>query len=156
MRNLGPEKSRAALARDAALARIGRTRRWVIAGAAALTAGFAGLVAAIAPGRSLASKSSARTEATSAPPSTRSGSPSIPRMPPPASAGDLGLQGPGQAPSAPPDDQSQPQQSAPSQPQQSTPSQPQQSAPSSPSSDPSQSAPPPVQAPGPPVVSGGS
>ncbi|MBV9002738.1 MAG: hypothetical protein JO304_27025 [Solirubrobacterales bacterium] len=102
-------RSPAARTRDAALARVGRTRRWVIAGAAALTAGIAGLVSAVAPGRSLASKSHV-------PAATARSSPSgstIPPLPPVASAGDLGLQGPGQAPSAP--DQSQPQ-SVPSQP----------------------------------------
>ena len=41
--------------RDAAVARVSRTRRWVIAGAAALTAGFAALVSAVAPGRSVSS-----------------------------------------------------------------------------------------------------
>jgi hypothetical protein len=55
-------RPRAVLARDAALARVRRTRRWVIAGAAALTAGFAALVSAVAPGRSLASKSAVQTE----------------------------------------------------------------------------------------------
>ena len=64
-------RSRAVLARDAALTRIRRTRRWVIAGAAALTAGFAALVSAVAPGRSLASKSSVRTEASTGSSSSR-------------------------------------------------------------------------------------
>ena len=131
-------QSRAALARDAALARISRTRRWVIAGAAVLTAGFAALVSAVAPGRSLASKSNAGTNPATTSASTRgsAGSTSIPQMPPPANPGALGLQGPDQAPSS---DQSQSNQSQPSQPQ---PSQPQ-----------PQSIPP---APSPPVVSGGS
>jgi hypothetical protein len=108
-------QSRAALARDAALVRISRTRRWVIAGAAVLTAGFAALVSAVAPGRSLASKSQAGTDPATTSASTRgsTGRSSIPRMPPPANAGALGLQSPGQAPSAdqsqPPADQSQPQ-----------------------------------------------
>jgi hypothetical protein len=106
--------SRAALARDAALARISRTRRWVIAGAAMLTAGFAALVSVVAPGRSLASKSHAGTDpaTTSASPRGSTGKSSIPRMPPPANSGALGLQGPDQAPSSdqsqPPADQSQP------------------------------------------------
>jgi hypothetical protein len=131
-----PDQSRAALARDAALDRLRRTRRWVILGTAGLTAGFAALVAALAPGRSLASKHPAGTEsAAGAAPSTRSGSVAIPRMPPAASSGDLGLQGPGNAPSPVPN-QSPPQ-----------------SAPSQPQSDPSQA---PAPAPQPPVVSGGS
>ncbi|MBV9804908.1 MAG: hypothetical protein JO130_17035 [Solirubrobacterales bacterium] len=144
--------------RDAALDRVTRTRRWVIAGAALLTAGFAGLVAAVAPGRSLG-KSHAATEsasaATASAGSARSSpSSAIPKMPPPASAGDLGLQAPNNAPS--PDNQSQSQtqtqtQSAP-QPQQSAPSQPQpqqsQPQPSVPAA--------PAQPPAGGVVSGGS
>ncbi|MBV9364369.1 MAG: hypothetical protein JO286_24975 [Solirubrobacterales bacterium] len=110
------------LARDAALARVSRTRRWVIAAAAALTAGFAALVSAVAPGKTLTSKSpglaSAATATRSTPGSTRSSA--IPAMPPPAKAGDLGLQAPGQAPSSVPD-QSQPQ-SIPSQPPPAPPS----------------------------------
>jgi hypothetical protein len=114
-----PSQSGAALARDAALARVGRTRRWVIAGAAALTAGFAALVSAVAPGKSLVSTSHARTAAATAAPSTRGTGSAIPTMPPPANPGDLGLQGPGQPPTAAP---SQPQpQSAPSQQAQPTP-----------------------------------
>ena len=145
-------QSRAALARDAALQRVGRTRRWVIAGTAVLTAGFAALVSAVAPGRSLASKAQPRTEASTATASgtgstgtgsagtgsTRSGS-AIPSMPPPAGAGSLGLQGPDQAPSVP--QQSQPQ-----------------SDPSAPQSAPSQAQPQSAPAPAPaaPAVSGGS
>jgi hypothetical protein len=140
-------QSRAALARDAALERIRRTRRWVIVGSAALTAGFAALVSAVAPGRSLAAKSQPQTEASTATASSGSSgastsssgsSSAIPRMPPPANPSSLGLQGPNDAP-APAPQQSQPQ---------SDPSQ------SQPQSDPSQSqsAPPP---PPPPVVSSG-
>ena len=141
-------QSRAALARDAALQRIGRTRRWVIAGTAVLTAGFAALVSAVAPGRSLASKAQPRTEAATATASARTGSTgsgstrsgsAIPSMPPPAGAGSLGLQGPDQAPSVP--QQSQPQ-----------------SDPSAPQSAPSQAQPQSAPAPAPaaPAVSGGS
>jgi hypothetical protein len=113
----GHNQSRAALARDAALERVSRTRRWVIGGAAALTAGFAALVSAVAPGHSLAAKSHTSNEASTATPSTRSNGSAIPTMPPPANPGDLGLQGPGQAPTAAP---SQPQ-SDPSQQAQPTP-----------------------------------
>ncbi len=111
-----PNQSRAVLARDAALARVNRTRRWVIAGAAALTAGLAALVSAVAPGKTLASKSPGRAEAATVtrPTASSSSSSAIPPMPPPATAGDLGLQAPNQAPSPAPD-QSQPQ-SIPSQP----------------------------------------
>jgi hypothetical protein len=120
----GPDRSRAVLMRDAALARVGRTRRWVIVAAAALTAGIAALVSAVAPGRSLASKTSSASAASTETASTSgaggasSSSSSIPAMPPPASAGDLGLQSPDQAPA--PDDQSQ----APSAPPQSAQPQP--------------------------------
>jgi len=115
-------KSGAALARDAALARIVRTRRWVIAAAAALTAGIAALVSAVAPGHSLAAKSKTAPSGDVASASTSSSGSGIPRMPAPASAGDLGLQGPSQAPSpapspspSPAPEQQQPQ-SIPSQP----------------------------------------
>lgn len=135
-------QSRAALARDAALDRISRARRWVIVGTAGLTAGFAALVSAVAPGKSLASKPQPRTEASAATASSASSASSgtsssaIPRMPPPANSSALGLQGPDSAP-APAPQQSQPQ----SDPSQSQP----------------QSAPAPAPAPpAPPVVSGGS
>src|SRR2546421_1563719 len=109
----GPDRSRAALVRDAAVARVRRTRRWVIAGAAALTAGFAALVSAVAPGRTLtAAKGATGTERSGAAASTASNGAAIPRMPAPANASDLGLQSPEQAPSPSPGD-SQPQ-SAPS------------------------------------------
>ncbi len=100
-------QSRAALARDAALARVGRTRRWVIVGAAALTAGFAALVSAAAPGRSLASKPATRTEV-----STGSSS-AVPQLPPVASPSTLGLQGPTQPPKAVPSPSSPTPQSSP-------------------------------------------
>lgn len=127
----GSERSRAALLRDAALERVRRTRRWVIVGTAALSAGIAALVSAVAPGRTLAS-SSAKAGASPVAATGRSGS-AIPSLPAPASANELGLQGPEQAPS------SGSQQSQPSQPSQSpAPAQ----APSAPAA--------------PPVVSGGS
>ncbi len=147
--------------RDAALDRVTRTRRWVIAGAALLTAGFAGLVAAVAPGRSLAEQEPRRHRVGqrrlggSAATVLGSASAAIPKMPPPASAGDLGLQSPNSAPSPDNQSQSQPQtqtQSAP-QPQQSAPSQPQ----SQPHPQPQPSVPAaPAQPPAGGVVSGGS
>jgi hypothetical protein len=160
----GRDRSRAALARDLALDRVRRMRRWIIAGAAALTAGF---VSAVAPGRTLAPKSVAGAETVSAAAATSasassSGGSAIPRMPPPAKASDLGLQSPDQAPSASPSPSpsrspgNSQSQSGPSQ-SQSAPSQ-SQSAPSQP--DASQAAPAPTPAPAPapapPVVSGGS
>ena len=105
-------RSGAVLARDAALARVRRTRRWVIAGTAALTAGFAALVSAVAPGRSLASKPAVQNEASTAASSSSSSSssPAIPELPPAANPDSLGLQGPAQPPQSVP---SQPQSSAP-------------------------------------------
>jgi len=108
-------QSSAALARDAAIARVGRTRRWVIAGAAALTAGVAGLVSAVAPGRSLASKSGVKTEASTGAGRAATGasasSSAVPQLPPVANPSSLGLQGPSQPPQSvpnPPQTQSQP------------------------------------------------
>src|ERR1700751_2981819 len=75
------DKSRAALARDAAILRVGRTRRWVIAGAAALTAGFAALVSAVAPGKSLASKSPRATRTTACARAASSAAATIPEGP---------------------------------------------------------------------------
>src|ERR1700741_3087126 len=114
MASPGPRRSKAALARDAALGRIVRTRRGVIGAAAALTAGIAALVSAVAPGHSLASKTQAATTASTSGVTTARGSSSsssLPRMPAPANPGDLGLQGPQQAPSPSPapQPQSQPQ-----------------------------------------------
>jgi hypothetical protein len=144
----GVDRSRAVSIRDAALARVRLTRRWVIAGAATLTAGFAALVSAVAPGHSLSSKGADPTVASAAGNSASA----IPSMPAPAGAGDLGLQSPGQVPTP---DQSQPS-SPPSRPSSppsqasSPPSQPQ-SQPSQPQSVPSA---PPSSGGG--VVSGGS
>lgn len=89
--------SEAQLSRDAALLRIVRTRRFVIAGAAALTAGFAAVVASIAPGRTL-HRTAATPTATRA---TASRATASLKMPPLASPGDLGLQGPTSVPSVP-------------------------------------------------------
>jgi hypothetical protein len=93
--------ARAQLDRDAALVRLRRTRRWVLAGAAAVTAGIAALVSAVAPGRSLGAGAHSRGQA----PSLRTSS-TTPALPPPAGAAQLGLAGPGEAP-APVPDQSQ-------------------------------------------------
>jgi hypothetical protein len=130
----GNDQSRAVLARDAALARVSRTRRWVIAGTAALTAGSAALVSVVAPGRSLASKQPAGAAAVAH--SSSSSASAIPRLPPAANPSTLGLQGPDQPP-----------QSIPSPPQESSP------APSAPQSAPQ---PAPQSSGGGGVVSGGS
>lgn len=84
----------AALQRDATLARIGRTRRWLIAGAATLTAGFAALVSSVTPHKAVARL---RTQPSSTASTSRATGPA-PKLPPLASAGALGLR----APSAPP------------------------------------------------------
>jgi F0F1-type ATP synthase membrane subunit c/vacuolar-type H+-ATPase subunit K len=119
-------------ARDEALRRVRRARGLTIFGAGALTAGLAALVSAVAPGRSLGARTkvaAATSRTTSAP--RRSATVEL-RMPPLASASQLGLQAPGQAPQAvAPSDQgapAAPQQSDPA-PQQSAPVQPQPVAP---------------------------
>lgn len=153
-------RSLAQLERDAALDRVGRTRRWVIIATAALTAAFAAVVSAVAPGRTLAAHRQPGT-ATVAATAARTPAPNVTsgRMPPLASPSSLGLQGPSQAPQpapeqapapAPPQPSPDPSQSASApDPSQSTPAQP----------GPAQSQPvpqpAPVAAPAP-VVSGGS
>ncbi len=136
----------AQLERDAAIARISRTRRWLIVAAGALTAGCAALISAVAPGRSFAAHSAKGAAASPARPVTTSARPSA-KLPPLEGAQALGLGGPAQAPQAitPPDSsqsQAPPAQSqAPPDQSQGAPSQAQ-------SPSPSQSSPP--------VVSGGS
>jgi hypothetical protein len=82
-------RSQAALSRDAALTRIGRTRRWVIVGAAGVTAGVAAFVSATAHGRTLKKGTAARVPVRTAAPSSTSV-----QMPPLANPSSLGLQGP--------------------------------------------------------------
>lgn len=90
--------------RDAALRRISRTRRWTIIAAAGLTAGFAALVSAVAPGKNF--KAGARAAVVPGP-SAAKRSPgahsSLPPMPPLASPGKLGLQAPATPPQSVPD-----------------------------------------------------
>lgn len=76
--------------RDAALARISRTRRWALAGTAALTAGLAALASALLPGKSFGagSPSTAKTAGQTATAS--------PALPAPANAAELGVGGSGQ------------------------------------------------------------
>ncbi|MFL5831133.1 MAG: hypothetical protein ACJ76X_14560 [Solirubrobacteraceae bacterium] len=147
--------SLAQLERDAALRRVSWTRRWVIAGAGALSAGFAALVASVAPGHSLASSRAAvakqaTTSASSGTP-TRTGAAATrtPRMPPLASPSDLGLQGPSAAPQPAPSPESQPRSPA-----QSAPAPQTQAAPT-PAPQP-QAAPAPAPDPAPAPTSGGS
>ena len=98
----GPEsasRSGAALARDAALARVGSARRLTILGAAGLSAGFAALVATSPPSKA-STASAKRTVATTTPrattPSTRPGK--APALPPLSGGSQLGLAGPSQSP----------------------------------------------------------
>jgi hypothetical protein len=86
-----------ALARDAALIRISRTRRWTLAGAAALTAGLAALASALLPGKSFGAKAHRPMQATS---QTAAANPhAAPPLPAPADPAQLGL---GQSSQAPP------------------------------------------------------
>lgn len=77
-------------ARDAALRRISFTRRWMIAGAAALTAGLAALVSALLPGKSLGAKATPATVSAAPPRLT-------PPLPAPATADQLGVGTAGQS-----------------------------------------------------------
>jgi hypothetical protein len=100
-------RSQAALNRDAALARIGRARRWVIVGAAGFTAGIAAFVSATAHGRTLHKGSAALVPVRSA-----SSSSTAAQMPPLASPTSLGLQGPVEDPQSGSGGSSQPQSSS--------------------------------------------
>jgi hypothetical protein len=93
-----------ALVRDAALARISRTRRWMLAGAAALTAGLAALASALLPGKSFGAGSRSTAQSTRA---IAANSP--PPLPAPANAAQLGISSAGSEPAPVP----QPQPSAP-------------------------------------------
>jgi hypothetical protein len=106
-------RSNAALHRDAALARIGRARRWLIAGAAGLTGGLAAFVSATAHGHTLH-----RSTVVPAPTRATGNASSTAHMPPLASASSLGLQGPVANPQPPSSGGGQQQSnSSPSQPQ---------------------------------------
>ncbi len=100
-----PRHSEAQLHRDAALMRIVRTRRFVIAASAALTAGFAAVVSSVAPGHTLRKSDRPLTTASTSNPVAAST-----QMPPLASPGDLGLQG---TTSVPQSSQISPSQAAP-------------------------------------------
>jgi hypothetical protein len=94
------------MARDAALERIGRTRRWIMVASLALTGAFAGLASALLPGKSFGATKAGATGAKSgsttvpSPRVTRTAS-GAPTLPAPAGPSQLGLAGPSQAPSAP-------------------------------------------------------
>ena len=90
----------APLRRDAALARVRRTRRWVLGTSAALTAGFAVLVAESAPGQSTAAASSQSSSAKPVQVTSSSSSGSSSTSSAANSSGDQGLSTPAQAPSS--------------------------------------------------------
>lgn len=98
--NFARVRSTAQFERDAAIHRVGWTRRAAIGAAAALTAAIAAVVSAIAPGRTLGASRPLKTVAESAPAHR---STSVPRMPALASPSQLGLV----AGSAPQPDQAQ-------------------------------------------------
>jgi hypothetical protein len=91
------QQSDATLARDAALRRISRTRRWMLAGAAALTAGLAALASALLPGKSFGAGTTHHAQATAS-----TSSSATPPLPAPADGAQLGLTASGQAPQSAP------------------------------------------------------
>jgi hypothetical protein len=101
-------RSEAQLQRDNALQRVGWTRRAVIGATAALTAGFAALVSAIAPGHTLGATKRVSRVATPAP-TTSTRAAATTRMPPLESASQLGLVAGGAPQAAQPQPQPQPQ-----------------------------------------------
>jgi hypothetical protein len=94
-RSTGEQSARrlqAAQARDAALTRVGSARRLTIAGSAGLSAGFAALVWALAPGHSLTSAKAATQPAAGTRSQSGATSPAAASaMPAPASPQALGL-----------------------------------------------------------------
>jgi hypothetical protein len=88
------------LVRDAALVRISRTRRWTLAGAAALTAALAALASALLPGKSFGAKAH-RTLQTATRPNTGNLS-ATPPLPAPANAAQLGVGESSQSSASPP------------------------------------------------------
>lgn len=96
-------RQQAAHARDAALTRISRTRRLLIGAVAGLTALFAAIASALAPGRTASASAQQRTATGSAQTSSTGVRPASARkLPPLAGASALGLQGPTAAPQAAP------------------------------------------------------
>ena len=86
--------------REAALGRVSRVRAMTVVGAGAVTAAFAGLVSAVAPGHTLGAKVSAGSGTVLARPVT--GRATARRLPALASPSQLGLQSPHGAPQAAP------------------------------------------------------
>ncbi len=98
-------QSTAQLQRDDAIQRAGLTRRIAVGGAAALTAGIAAFVSAVAPGKTFGAPHAAKTTV-AVPASTAATRTSTPTMPALASASQLGLAA-GSAPQAAPSQQQQ-------------------------------------------------
>ena len=102
----GADRAAAALQRDAALQRIVRTRRWLLAGAAALTAELTALASALLPGKSLGAKSRTPAVTKTTPAKRALATSGAPALPPPAGAAALGLQGGESGQSSPESDNS--------------------------------------------------
>jgi hypothetical protein len=93
--------------REAALARLSRVRGATVIGAGALTVAIAGVVSAVAPGRTLGAKAPPQTSA-SASSAARAHTTAL-VMPPLANPGQLGLQGPSSPPQSAQPQGTQPQ-----------------------------------------------
>ena len=117
-----PTRAVAQRERDAAFTRVSRVRRLTILGAGALTAALAAVVSAAA-GRTLGAKTSPTTHPVVA--KRTRGATALPKMPPLASPGSLGLQTPGSPPQAAPQTQTQAQAPAAPAPQPTAPAAPQ-------------------------------
>jgi hypothetical protein len=112
------ERAMAVLARDAAIGRIGRARRWMLMGAMAMTAGLALLASSLLPGKSLGAsgaRSGPRNGESASTPSTHRTAATVgaPALPSPAGPSQLGLEGPVQAPQSSPPSSPGPTQSSP-------------------------------------------
>jgi hypothetical protein len=93
------ERGTAVLRRDAAIARVGRTRGAVVAGAAGLTGAFYMLASALAPGHTLGATTHPAASGAAAARVSSSGQAVMPSL---ANPSTLGLQGGGNAPVSPP------------------------------------------------------
>lgn len=146
--------------RDAALRRLRRLNRWLIAGSVALTAVFAEVAANAFPGKTLKTTGASKAGTNSASPKTSTQAVKPPVQAPTATPeGEASAEEPSSSESAPSQESVPSQGSAPA--EESTPSQ--ESAPEQESTPPAgesapaqESAPPPAPEPAPPVVSGGS
>jgi len=88
--------------REATFRRLGSARRIMIGGAVVLTATLTGLVDSLTPGKASVRRASAGPAAAGGGSSAKTKSPGIPPLPRPATAGQLGLARPAQAPAAAP------------------------------------------------------